>query len=93
VPLAHVSDALTDELLLLEINAYLEVDNIPTQVLPAGTFLGFVEGINYELTDTFANVELFASDQRYSIYETRWADVPDTATWGGVLGTLQWQNA
>jgi hypothetical protein len=93
VPLAHVSDALTDELLTLDINAYLEVDNIPTQVLPAGTFLGFVEGINYELTDTFANVELFASDQRYSIYDTRWADVTDTATWGDVLGTLQWQNA
>ena len=52
-----------------------------------------VEGINYELTDTFANVELFASDDRYSIYDTRWADAPDTATWGGVLGTLQWQNA
>ena len=93
VPLQHVDDALTDELLSLGISAFLKVTGVPTAVLPGGEFYGFVEGINYELTDTFANVELFASDQRYSIYNTRWADIPDTLTWAGVDATLAWQDA
>jgi hypothetical protein len=93
VRLNNIPDLLTDQLLGLNVNDYLELDAIPTSVLPAGTFLGFVEGINFELTNTFANVELFASDQKFSIYETRWADIPDTATWGDVVATLQWQDA
>ena len=62
-------------------------------VHPSGTFYGFVEGLNIEVTDTAANVEVFASDERFSIYNTRWADVPDTLTWGDTNATLQWQNA
>lgn len=93
VRLNNVADTLADDLLSLAISQYLQVTNVPTSVLAAGEFLGFVEGINLELTSTFGNVELFASDERYSIYQTRWADIPGTATWGDVLATLQWQNA
>ena len=93
VRLNNISSSLTDELLQLEVNDYVSVTNMPTSVLAEGTFYGFVEGINFELTNTFANVELFASDERYSIYNTRWADVSTTATWGDVVATLQWQNA
>jgi len=93
VRLNNISSSLTDQLLQLEVNDYISVTNMPTSVLAAGTFYGFVEGINFELTNTFANVELFASDERYSIYNTRWADVSTTATWGDVVATLQWQNA
>lgn len=93
VRIDSVTDTLADALLQAQVNDYLQVTNVPTSVLAAGTFLGFVEGINLELSSTFANVELFASDERYSIYQTRWADIPDTATWGDVVATLQWQNA
>jgi len=93
IRLNNVTDSLADGLLQLAINDYLEVTSVPTGVLPAGLFRGFVEGVNLELTSTFANVEVFASDESYSIYETRWADVPDTLTWGSVDATLTWQNA
>jgi hypothetical protein len=93
VRIDSVADSLADDLLQTTVNDYLQVTNVPTSVLAGGEFLGFVEGINFELSDTFANVELFASDERYSIYQTRWADIPDTATWGDVVATLQWQNA
>ena len=93
VRIDSVADSLADDLLETTVNDYLQVTNVPTSVLAGGEFLGFVEGINFELSDTFANVELFASDERYSIYQTRWADIPDTATWGDVVATLQWQNA
>jgi len=93
VRLNNTTDSLTDQLLQLEVNDYISVTNIPTSVLPAGTFYGFVEGLNIEVTDTAANVEVFASDERFSIYNTRWADVPDTLTWGDTNATLQWQNA
>ena len=93
VRIDSVADSLADALLQTTVNDYLQVTNVPTSVLAAGEFLGFVEGINFELSDTFANVEVFASDERYSIYQTRWADIPDTATWGDVVATLQWQNA
>ena len=93
VRLNNVTDSLADDLLQLAINNYLEVTSVPTGVLPAGLFRGFVEGVNLELTSTFANVEVFASDESYSIYETRWADVPDTLTWGSVDATLAWQKA
>jgi len=93
VQLNTVTDTLADDLLELSINDYLEVTGVPTGVLPTGLFRGFVEGVNLELTSTFGNVEVFASDESYSIYNTRWADVPDTLTWGGVNATLTWQNA
>jgi len=93
VRLNNSTDSLTDQLLQLEVNDFVSVTNIPTSVLPAGTFYGFVEGLNIEVTDTAANVEVFASDERFSIYNTRWADVSTTATWGDVVATLQWQNA
>ena len=93
VRLNNTTDSLTDQLLQLEINDYISVTNVPTSVLPAGTFYGFVEGLNIEVTDVAANVEVFASDERFSIYNTRWADVPDNLTWGDTNATLQWQNA
>jgi len=93
VRLNNVTDSLSDSLLQLAINDYLQVSSIPTGVLPGGVFYGFVEGVNYELTAEFANVEVYASDARYSIYETRWADIPDTLTWAGVDATLAWQDA
>lgn len=93
VRLNNVSDSLSDDLLSLGINDYISVTNVPTSVLPAGTFYGFVEGVNFELTHFFANVEIYASDAALSIYQTRWADIPDNLTWGGVDATLTWQNA
>ena len=93
VRLNNTTDSLTDQLLQLEVNDYISVTNIPTSVLPAGTFYGFVEGLNIEVTDVAANVEVFASDERFSIYNTRWADVPAALTWGNTNATLQWQNA
>jgi len=93
VGLNNVTDSLSDSLLQIDVNDYLSVTNIPTSVLPAGTFYGFVEGVNFELTHFFANVELYASDATYSIYETRWAEVPATLTWAGVDATLTWQDA
>jgi len=93
VRLNNVTDSLSDSLLQLAINDYLQVSSIPTGVVPAGVFYGFVEGVNYELTAEFANVEVYASDARYSIYQTRWADIPDTLTWAGVDATLTWQDA
>ena len=93
VRLNNVTDSLSDSLLQIGINDYLQVTNIPTSVLPAGTFFGFVEGVTFELTHFFANVELYASDAVLSIYETRWADIPDTLTWAGVDATLAWQDA
>ena len=93
VRLNNVTDSLSDDLLQIGINDYLQVTNIPTSVVPAGTFYGFVEGITFELTHFFANVELYASDAVLSIYDTRWADIPDTLTWAGVDATLTWQDA
>ena len=93
VRLEVVNDALTDELLTLEINQDLDVTGIPTQVLPSGDFLGFVEGVNFELTPFAAEVQIFASDAKFSIYETRWVDVSPTAVWDDVLATLTWQDA
>jgi len=93
VRLNNVADALADQLVQLAINDYLQVSSVPTGILPSGLFQGFVEGINLELTDTFANVEVYASDAIYSIYTTRWVDVPDVLTWGNTDATLTWQNA
>jgi len=93
VRLNNVTDSLSDDLLQLEVNDYLAVTSIPTSLYLAGTFYGFVEGVNYELTHFAANVELYASDARYSIYQTRWVDVPATLTWASVDATLTWQDA
>jgi len=93
VRLNNVTDSLSDSLLQIGENDYLQVTNIPTSVVTAGTFYGFVEGVTFELTHFFANVELYTSDAALSIYQTRWPDTPDTLTWAGVDATLAWQDA
>ena len=63
-------------------------------MLPAGQFLGFVEGVNFELTNTFANVEVFASDESLlDLQDPLGRRARRPLTWGDVVATLQWQNA
>lgn len=92
VPLDALDETLTDQLLGLEVNDYIKLENLPTAVLGTDVFYGFLEGVTFELTPNTADCLLYLSDAKFSIYETRWADVLASLTWGGVDATLQWQN-
>lgn len=93
VPLETADETLTDSLLQLEINDYIKLTNLPAGVLATDTFYGFLEGVSFDFTPNTADCLLYISDAKFSIYETRWADVFPALTWAGEDATLQWQNA
>ena len=93
VPLDALDETLTDQLLGLEVNDYIKLESLPTAILGTDVFYGFLEGVTFDLTPNTADCLLYLSDAKFSIYDTRWADVFPALTWGGVDATLEWQNA
>jgi hypothetical protein len=81
-----------------DVYALLEGDRVLLTGLPQPTpnatsqFLGVVEGWTEEFNGDLHTLAISLSDPRYSYAVVSWGEVPVAYTWGGVSGTLKWQD-
>jgi hypothetical protein len=85
-------DALRDALLELDVNAGVELDDIPGTL--GLTFRRtFVEGIAWNVDRDRIAVALDLSDAELSVGFQRWSSVDPNLAWEDVSATLTWQDA
>jgi len=95
IGLEVVESALLDSLLVLGTcgcTDAVELSGIPAR-FGLTQFQGFVEGVEWILGRSSAQMILFVSDQSLSIGPVRWSAVPGTIQWQDVNAALEWQDA
>jgi len=85
-------DAVRDSLIGVFCGLPLQVDNLPTAIVPI-RFQGFVEGYQWKLTRETAFLTLNVSEYGLSALTTDWYNVDSALVWSGVDAGLQWFEA
>jgi len=70
----------------------VRLNGIPPR-LGIDRFTGFVEGIEWRLGRSTAELRLLVSDAQLSVGSVRWSAVDPTLQWDGVSATLEWRDA
>jgi hypothetical protein len=93
-PLAssEIDDNDRDALLNVFMGLPLDIENLPSNMLPAG-FQGFVEGWTFSASKGALSLTLNLSPTAYSLQAFKWMDVPITEQWQTISPTLDWLNA
>jgi hypothetical protein len=91
VNLLSVGTALRDALLDVEVNAAVQVTDIPAR-LGFTDFRGFVEGIRLDVDPFRADLTLTVSDRSLSVGSLRWGQVGGTVTWASVGTAVTWAD-
>jgi hypothetical protein len=91
IRLDGLDDTLADELLDLDLNAPINLEDVPaTFGLP---FLpGFVEGLGWRIDAHRTEVQLLISDANLSTGDLRWSQIGSNLTWADLPTTLTWQD-
>lgn len=82
-----------DALLQIFMGMPLDISDLPTSIVPAGRFQGFVEGWSFRTTYNGLYLTIYLSPVAYSLQAFRWNSVPITELWNTLNPTLDWNNA
>ena len=90
--LTPMPDQTLDAIINIRQNDAIRLTQSP-QLILAGGFRGFVEGVNWRITQFDATITLNISNENLSFGSMLWGQTPDNITFNNVNPTLTWEDA
>lgn len=88
----NIDDTLRDKLIKTFFGMPVQIDDIPTLMLDQ-SFIGYIEGWTWNITEYTARLTLSVSDLAYSADLIAWNEVSVSEAWNTLSGTLTWEQA